>query len=266
MVIEAMLLENLFGSEEVVIQIGRFLVALAVGIILTRAAVMPATEKLLFKRKDEKTLQSIVNIVGITGLFLSMIVALQAGSFGNLTTILGAIAAALTVAVGFGMRDQVGNLVSGIFIHFDNPFLKGDYIKVGETEGVVKEINLRDTVLNGKNVEKTVIPNSTLMNNPLQNFTKGSKTKTAINVKINTEKLEEHREILDKVAESNEKILEKPQPELVFMDVQEPTAELRYWIKDPEKSKQIRSEVIEEYLKRVEEKGLRSEKKESEQT
>ena len=68
----------------------------------------------------------------------------------------------MTVAVGFGMRDQVGNLVSGIFIHFDNPFIKGDYIKVEETEGVVQEIHLRETIINGAGSEKTMIPNSKL--------------------------------------------------------------------------------------------------------
>lgn len=249
------ILENLLVNQQILIQLARFIITLGAGVILTRLLLMPATKRLLSRRRDEKTLQSIVNIVGLIGLFFSLTLALQAGSFGNLTTVIGTIAAALTVAVGFGMRDQVGNLVSGVFIHFDNPFLTGDYIKSGEVEGVVKEINLRDTVMNG--AEKTVVPNSTLMNNPLKNYTKGRRTKTNIKTEIETEKLEEKTELLKQSAIENSKVLEKPEPEIVFKELSEKmNVELNYWIKDPGTSKQIRSEVLEEYNRRLKEKGL----------
>lgn len=255
MIPENLVLESLSVNSEVLIQLARFLITLGIGIIATRLVVMPVTHKLLARNRDEKTLHSIVNIVGIIGLFLSLTLALQAGSFGNLTTIIGAIAAALTVAIGFGMREQVGNLVSGLFIYFDNPFIKGDYIKSGEIEGVVKEIHMRDTVLNG--AEKTVVPNSTLMKNPLKNFTKGRKTQTAISTEIEPDKLSEKTEILKEAAEENERVLEKPGPEIVLKGIDEKvSAELHYWIKDPSTSKQIRSEVLGEYNKKAEEKGL----------
>lgn len=249
------ILENLLVNQQILIQLARFMITLGIGVILTRAVLMPATKRLFFKRRDEKTLQSIVNIVGLIGLFFSLTLSLQAGSFGNLTTIVGTIAAALTVAVGFGMRDQVGNLVSGIFIHFDNPFLVGDYIKSGEVEGVVKEVHLRDTILDG--AEKTVIPNSMLMNNPLKNYTKGRRTKTNIKTEIEPEKLEEKTELLKQSAIENSKVLEKPQPEIVFKELNEKmNVELNYWIKDPGTSKQIRSEVLETYNRKLKEKDL----------
>jgi small-conductance mechanosensitive channel len=253
-----MILENLLGNQQTLIQLGRFLLTLAIGAFLTRAVLMPLTRRLLFKRKDEKTLHSIVNIAGIIGLFLSFTVALQAGNFGDLATIIGAIAAALTVAVGFGMRDQVGNIVSGIFIHFDNPFIKGDYIKVGEVEGVVKEISLRDTIINGQGSEKTVIPNSTLMNNPMKNYTRGRRTKTSIETKIDPKKLEEVSLLLREAAEENQKVLKKPGPETVYRKLEDGkmNTELHYWVKDPETSKQIKSQVLEKYNQKLKETGL----------
>jgi small-conductance mechanosensitive channel len=175
---------------------------------------MPSTSRFLRKRNNENTLHIIFNAVGIIGFFLTLTVALQAGSFGNLATIIGAIAAALTVAVGFVMRDQVGNVVSGTFIYFDNLFILGDYIKNGDAEGVVKEINLRDTVINGSRSEKTVVSNSQLMNSPTRNFTKGSKTETSISVELKPDKKEDIQEILLEAARSHGKILEKPEPEV----------------------------------------------------
>jgi small-conductance mechanosensitive channel len=259
-----MIFQNLFGSEEVLIQVGRFLVTLAVGVFLTRAILMPGTRSLMSNRKDEKTLHSIVNISGIIGLFLSLVVALQAGSFGNLKTIIGALAAALTVAVGFGMRDQVGNVVSGIFIHFDNTFIKGDYIKVGEVEGVVKELNLRNTVLNGTRSEKTVVPNSQLTNNPTKNYTQGSTTKTSINLKASAENISEIEETLLHTASSHDKVLEKPEPEVILNSIEDGIdAELHYWIKNPKESKKIRSSVMIEYLKRADKEGIMEKKEET---
>ncbi|MFB6182515.1 MAG: mechanosensitive ion channel domain-containing protein [Candidatus Nanohaloarchaea archaeon] len=124
---------------------------------------MPTTRKILqIRGKQKKSIHSVENIVGVIGLFITFTVGLQAAKFGNLATILGAIAAALTVAVGFGMRDQISSLVAGILIQLDNPFVKGDYIKVNDQEGKVKEINLRTTIINGKNNEKLVLPNNVL--------------------------------------------------------------------------------------------------------
>ena len=255
-----MIPENLMGSQEVVMKLGRFVLTLAIGGFLTRALLMPLTGKLLKKSKDDKAIHSIVNIVGIIGFFLTLTVALQAGSFGNLATIIGAIAAALTVAVGFGMREQVGNLVSGIFIYFDNPFILGDYIKNGEVEGVVKDINLRDTVINGSESEKTVIPNSQLMNTPTKNFTKGRKTKTSISVELKPENFEEVNDILLKKAQKHEKILENPEPEVMLKHGEKFSAELHYWIKNPGEAKKVRSQVLEEYLREAGNKGLFEEK------
>jgi small-conductance mechanosensitive channel len=120
---ENLFLESLSVNSQVIIQLARFLITLGIGILATRLVLMPFTHRILVRNRDEKTLHSMVNFVGIIGLFLSLTLALQAGSFGNLTTIIGAIAAALTVAIGFGMREQVGNMVSGLFIYFDNPFI-----------------------------------------------------------------------------------------------------------------------------------------------
>ncbi|MFB6100916.1 MAG: mechanosensitive ion channel family protein [Candidatus Nanohalobium sp.] len=259
-----MALESFLGSQQTLIQLGRFLLTLLIGVFLTRTLLMPLTGRILKKRKDEKTLHSIVNIVGIIGLFLSFTVALQAGNFGNLATIIGAIAAALTFAIGFGMRDQVGNMVSGVFIHFDNPFIKGDYIRVGEVEGVVKDISLRETTVNGQGSEKTVIPNSTLMNTPTKNYTRGRKTKTSIETKIEQDKLDYKTSLLKESAEENQKVLERPGPEVVYRELEDGKmkAELHYWVKEPETAKKIKSQVLETYNRKLEENKLLEEKKE----
>jgi len=248
-------------------QLARFLLTMLIGVALTKLVFMPASRKVVSKKGDRKATSSIENLVGVTGLFLTFTVALQAGNFGSLATIIGAIAAALTVAVGFGMRDQVSSVVGGLFIHIDNPFLKGDYIKTGEHEGVVKEIKLRATVLNGSSSEKLVVPNSELTTKAVKNYTKGSRTKTSLEVPLETLKYGEHAEVLKKAANDQSEVLTNPEPKVVLKGLEDEkvNAELQYWIRDPDDKKGVRSRVLEKYVSEAIEKGLIKEKEEEEE-
>lgn len=262
-----MAIENtVIEGSSVYLQLARFVITMVIGVAVTRLLLMPATRKLVNKRGDRKASHSIENLVGVLGLFLAFTVALQAGDFGSLATIIGAIAAALTVAVGFGMRDQVSSLVGGIFIHLDNPFVKGDYIRTGDYEGVVKEVKLRATVLNGSSSEKLVVPNSALTTGAVKNYTKGSRTKTSLEIPIETQAHEEHSEALRKAANDQDEVLTNPEPKVVLKGLDEKVdAELQYWIRDSDDKKQVRSRVLKRYISEAVEKGLIQEEKEEEE-
>lgn len=247
------------------VQLARFLITLAAGFLITRGILMPTVARLAERKGSEKKVKhSLANVAGIAGLFLTFTVALQAAEFGNLVTILGAITAALTVAVGFGMRDQVSNLVAGIFIYTDNPFVKGDYIKTGETEGVVKEISLRATTLNGRSSQKIVVPNAQLTMTEVKNYTRGNRTKGSIHLDFDQEKMEEATAMLKEIVKEHEHVLEKPEPEVFFTDTgDEINAEVHYWLNDSRKSKDVKSQVLKEFNEKAVEKGIFQEEKES---
>ncbi|MCK4250071.1 mechanosensitive ion channel [candidate division WOR-3 bacterium] len=87
----------------------------------------------------------IISALGTLGINVSVIIA----SFG------------LTgFAVGFAFKDIIGNFLAGILILLYHPFEIGDYIKVSASEGRVKEINLRYTIMQGNDGEEILIPNS----------------------------------------------------------------------------------------------------------
>lgn len=210
---------------------------------------MPVLGYLLRRRGTrKKTRHSIVNIVGVIGFFLSFTVALQAGNFGNLVTVIGTVTAALTVAIGFGMRDQVSNLLAGLFIFLDSPFIRGDYIKTEETEGVVQEINLRATTLNGSASQKVVVPNSQLTMEEVKNYTRDVKTKSAIRVELRNERIEEGTDLLKELAEQRDDVLATPEPRIFYTDLEgKIVTELHYWVDNPETVKQAKSELLEEF-------------------
>jgi small conductance mechanosensitive channel len=69
-------------------------------------------------------------------------------------------------ALGFGLKDILSNLVSGILILLYRPFSIHDRISVGGMEGIVTDIDLRYTRLE-KEGKAFLIPNSMLITNTI---------------------------------------------------------------------------------------------------
>ena len=65
--------------------------------------------------------------------------------FGVDPTPLLAGAGIVGLTVGLGSQKIVQDLVSGLFLLFEDQILNGDYVKIGDTEGVVEELTLRVT-------------------------------------------------------------------------------------------------------------------------
>ena len=69
-------------------------------------------------------------------------------------------------ALGFAFRDALSNVLAGAMILFYRPFRRGDHIAVSGSEGEVREINLRYTIVENETA-KILIPNSNLLTNPI---------------------------------------------------------------------------------------------------
>lgn len=217
-----MVFQQLFPDVQIYFRLLRFLIVMFLGVSITRVVLMPLTEKLMVRREaDIVTKHSFSNLTGITGAFMSFIIALQAAEFGNLVSVLGAITAAATVAVGFGMRDQISNLVAGFMLYLDSPFIKGDYIEVGEKSGEVKEIKLRHTTVKNGSSEKTVLPNSMLTTNPVENYSRGKKAIVSIEFKVENSNSKQFEEIIQNVLTSEDQILDKPEPQVNYAGLEE---------------------------------------------
>ena len=65
--------------------------------------------------------------------------------FGIDTRALWASAGVLSLMVGFGAKDLIADIISGLFIIFEGTYKIGDWVAVGNWRGTVKEIGLRYT-------------------------------------------------------------------------------------------------------------------------
>jgi len=76
-----------------------------------------------------------------------------------------ATSAMITAVVAFAMQDTLGNILGGLALQLDNSIQVGDWIKVDDLVGRVVDIRWRSTLVETRNWETVVFPNSQLMKN-----------------------------------------------------------------------------------------------------
>ena len=74
-----------------------------------------------------------------------------------------ATSAMITAVVAFAMQDTLGNILGGLALQMDNSIEIGDWIKVDDVVGRVVDIRWRSTLVETRNWETVVFPNSQLM-------------------------------------------------------------------------------------------------------
>jgi small-conductance mechanosensitive channel len=117
-----------------------------------------------------------VLIVNIVSLLLSIGLLIWTANkiLGIQVAPLLATSAAFSVILGLAMQDTLGNLFAGISLQLDKNFEIGDWLEVlignQRVTGQVKEISWRATLLIGLSEEKITLPNRTLANSQISNF------------------------------------------------------------------------------------------------
>ncbi|HZG50847.1 MAG TPA: mechanosensitive ion channel family protein [Pyrinomonadaceae bacterium] len=74
-------------------------------------------------------------------------------------------------ALGFALKDVLSNLLSGIMLLLYRPFNIGDQIRMGEYEGTIETIRMRDTLVRARDGQLIVIPNTKLITEVVVNYT-----------------------------------------------------------------------------------------------
>ncbi len=76
------------------------------------------------------------------------------------------------VAVALAAQAVLGDLFAALAIHLDRPFVVGDYIVVGEAQGVVERIGIKTTRIRSLSGELLVMGNSQLTSSRIHNYRK----------------------------------------------------------------------------------------------
>lgn len=79
-------------------------------------------------------------------------------------------------------QDTASNLVSGIVILMDKPFAIGDWISVGNMEGIVEEMNFRSCRIRTFDNALISVPNNKISSDSVTNWTNRQLRKATINI------------------------------------------------------------------------------------
>lgn len=155
----------------------------------------------------------------------------------------------LGIVVGMAARQTLGALIAGFVLMFSRPFELGDWVQIGENEGIVTNITVINTRLRNFDDETVVIPNDQVSNSTVINRTDRDRLRIRVDVGIDYDaNIDVAAALAADAIEDLDRILSVPKPQAV------PTAfgdsavilELRYWIEKPSSRRrwQTRAAVI----------------------
>ena len=142
------------------------------------------------------------NVINALGYICMLGILLQ--TVGLTATSLTALVASAGVAVGLALQGSLSNFAGGVLILLMKPFVIGDYIVQGNTEGTVKEIGLVYTELVTADNRLIVIPNGTLIDSNIVNVTATGKRRLELSVGIGYKSdLKKAKEVLIRLGEND---------------------------------------------------------------
>ena len=147
-------------------------------------------------------------------LILTVIVVLSAANvIGIPLTSIITIFASAGVAISLAMQGALGNLVGGLTLLILKPIKVGEYVKIGEFRGIVKNIGAFYTEINTMDNSLISLPNSNLTNTAIINYSREgtSRIEASFTVSYHSD-IDKVREVLLDMARKGEKVLEDPSP------------------------------------------------------
>jgi len=91
------------------------------------------------------------------------------------------------LAVALALQDTLANFFGSVFIFLDRPFVVGDWVKVGDTEGFVEEVGFRSTRIRTLPTTLVSIPNKHVADSSIDNLSKMPKRRVLQTVGVTYE-------------------------------------------------------------------------------
>jgi len=142
------------------------------------------------------------------------------GTIGVETTSFAAILAAGGLAIGLALQGSLANFAGGVLIMIFKPFKIGDLIEAQGITGVVKEIEIFTTKLATPDNKEAIIPNGTLSNGNIINYTSLGQLRVDLNIGIGYgDDIKKAKEVIMKALTDNPKVLKNPAPTVAVSEL-----------------------------------------------
>ncbi|MDR5868061.1 mechanosensitive channel MscK [Halomonas koreensis] len=209
---------DLVGASISVADLGVALLVVALTMVMARnlpgLLEVMVLSRLELKQGSAYAISSLLSYVIVgTGVIWAL------GTLGVSWSKLQWLVAALGVGLGFGLQEIFANFISGLIILFERPVRIGDTITLGPLTGTVNRIRIRATTVTDFDRKEIIIPNKTFVTDQLINWSLSDNITRVIltyNVAYGADHALVHR-TLASVAEANARVLDDPEPQVLFM-------------------------------------------------
>lgn len=171
-------------------------------------------------------------------------------------------AGVLGIVFGLAARKTLSGILSGFVILFSRPFEVGDWIRINEREGIVTDITVYNTRVRTFNEEHVLIPNDTIMENEVTNYSKTDRLRLETDIGVDYETDIGHAaRVAVGAMEQVDVVASQPPPDVIRHEFADSAVvlRLRYWITTPSVQEKWRAQnaVIESVKTAFESKGIK---------
>lgn len=196
------------------------IVILTVGIILIKVFRKIITRLMTTREMDPTFLKFVLDVC--TWIFRITLVVAIIQQLGIETTSLVALLGTIGIAVGLSLQGSLSNFAGGLLIVLFKPFRVGDYIEAQGQAGTVNSIQIFSTQLITGNNQVVYLPNGTLSNNTIKNFSQEPLRRAEILLSVSySSDLKQVKDIIRGVIDCDSKILKTPAPGIEVKDLAE---------------------------------------------
>lgn len=188
------------GIAIVVFYVGRFVIRKIYKVLHT----------IFLRRSLDRSLSTF--ILSLVNMLLYFILAVTViGILGIETTSFLALFASAGVAIGMALSGTLQNFAGGVLILILKPYKVGDYIEVHGYAGTVKEIQIFFTVINTYDNKSISIPNGTLSNDSVNNWSREAYRRVTWTVGMSYgDNVEDARKAILEMFDADERIQDTP--------------------------------------------------------
>lgn len=193
------------------------ILVLLIGIQLIRL-VRKILKRALYRSRVDDSAAHFIDSFAKYALYFLLIVLIASWLGVDAASII-AVLGSVSVAIGLALQGSLSNFAGGVLILILKPFTVGDYIRDGlGNEGSVSAIDVFYTQLTTVDNKIVALPNGTLANGSITNYTRSKKRRLDVKVGIAySEDIRRAREVLLPVLREDESIL-KEEDMLVLVD------------------------------------------------
>lgn len=168
--------------------------------------------KLLEKKSVKNTFHRfIVNIFRVGAWLLMILVFLQILKV-PLTPLVAALGT-LGIGLGLALKDHMANVAGGIMIAINKQFDVGDYIKCGETEGFVEDVELFFTRVRTFDNKIIFAPNAIFSSTSVFNYTRENLRRVDVTIGVSySSGIDNVKKVIEEMLSSYDLVKNEPLP------------------------------------------------------